>query len=79
MRICGKTKIALFLMALLSAPLGLGAQQTEPGTAHQFDGALPVPLKSDAQLASVGDSVWTDRQKAEMAAKVRAEFLHAWL
>jgi mannosidase alpha-like ER degradation enhancer 2 len=78
MRICGKTKIALFLMALLSAPLGLGAQQTAPGTAHQFDGALLVPLKSDAQQASVGDSAWTDRQKAVMAAKVREEFLHAW-
>ena len=28
--------------------------------------------------AGAANSMWTDAQKAEMAAKVRAEFLHAW-
>jgi mannosidase alpha-like ER degradation enhancer 2 len=70
----------LILAVLLCTPTAGTAQTPAPRSVRQVDGARPVPLKSDAQHASAvdGDSAWTDARKAEMAVKVRAEFLHAW-
>jgi mannosidase alpha-like ER degradation enhancer 2 len=71
---------ALTLAALLCAAASSRARIPAPGSVHQVDGAKPVPLKSDTQqsTAVAGDAAWTDARKAEMAAKIRAEFLHAW-
>ena len=67
-------------VALLCADSAIAAQTPAPGSVRQVDGARPVPLKPDAQQPNsvAGNPAWTDAHKAEMAAKVRAEFLHAW-
>ncbi len=70
--------VTTVLMALLPcAALSGWAQTTKPGSVHQVDGARPVPLKTDAS-SGAADTSWPGTRKAEMAAKVRAEFLHAW-
>ncbi|HEY4900991.1 MAG TPA: glycoside hydrolase family 47 protein [Terriglobales bacterium] len=71
---------AFLVVALLFASTAITAQAPAPGSVRQVDGARQVPLKPNAPppSASVVDSAWTDARKAEMAANVRAEFLHAW-
>ncbi len=70
----------LLFVTVMGIPSFLWAQQPAADTAHQLDGARPVPLQADPRpaAASSPDPIWTDARKAEMAAKVRAEFLHAW-
>ncbi|HEY4932740.1 MAG TPA: glycoside hydrolase family 47 protein [Terriglobales bacterium] len=77
----GRIGRGLMVAAFAIVALPTSSAQTQaPGSVHQVDGAEPVRSKTDAQQASAVavKSAWTDAQKAEMAAKVRAEFLHAW-